>query len=294
MALDSIFRHTGSAAITISVAMLCAAVVPIAAGAQATASGTTQPAQAQHSQTTAHSAKRPVHRHVAKAKALTPVAEAPPPPPPPPDWPVNDKAQEASVDWNGRNLHIAATNSSLQQILRDVSTATGVKVEGEAADERIYGSYGPASAREVLAKLLDGTGYNVLMVGDKGEGTPRELVLTVKTNAAPKTSAAENPARQNADDEAQEDPEPPEQTNPVPHRPFGVSPASQPGQGRSPEQIMNEIQQRQQQIQQQQQQIQQQGQPQQQPGQPGQQQPGQAQPQPGQPQQNPQAQPPND
>ncbi len=186
------------------------------------------------------------------------------------------------MDWNGRNLRIAATNSSLQQILRDVSTATGVKVEGEAADERIYGSYGPAPAREVLAKLLDGTGYNVLMVGDKGEGTPRELVLTVRTNSAPKPSAADNPTRQNADDEAQEDPEPPEQTNPVPHRPFGVSPAAQPGQGRSPEQIMNEMQQRQLQIQQQQQQIQQQqGQPQQQPG---------------QPQQNPQAQPqpPND
>jgi hypothetical protein len=257
--------------------------MPIAAGAQVTANGTAQPdqAQAQQSQTTPNSAKHPAHRRVAKAKALTPVAEAPPPPPPPPDWPVNDKAQEASVDWNGRNLHIAATNSSLQQILRDVSTATGVKVEGEAADERIYGSYGPAPAREVLAKLLDGTGYNVLMVGDKGEGTPRELVLTVRTNSAPKSSTAENQARQSTDDEAQEDPEPPEQTNPVPHRPFGVSPAAQPGQGRGSEQIMNEMQQRQLQIQQQQQQIQQQqGQPQQ-PGQPGQsQQNPQAQPQP--------------
>jgi hypothetical protein len=283
MALSSILRYIGSAAMTISVAALCAAVVPISAGAQAAANGTIQPAQAQNSQTAAHPAKRPPHRHVVKAQALAPVAEAPhPAPPPPPDWPVNDKAQEASVDWNGRNLHIAATNSSLQQILRDVSTATGLKVEGEAADERIYGSYGPAPAREVLAKLLDGTGYNVLMVGDKGEGTPRELVLTVRTNTAPKSSAAENPARQSADDEAQEDPEPPEQTNPVPHRPFGVSPAAQPGQGRSPDQIMNEMQQRQQQIQQQQQQIQQQQ------GQPPQQQ------QPGQPPQNPQAQQPND
>ncbi len=260
MALGSVLRHTGLAALTIALA----AAVPVAAGAQAagvpdsSARSTAQQPAAHGSQPAAHSTKRPAHPRAAKAEALTPVVEAPhPPPPPPPNWPVNDKAQLASVDWNGRNLRIAATNSSLQQILRDVSTATGVKVEGEAADQRIYGSYGPAPAREVLSQLLDGSGYNVLMVGDKGEGTPRELVLTTRTQAAPKAVAADAQGRQNADDEVQEDPEPVEQPNSVPHRPFPISPA-QPGQGRSPEQIMNEMQQRQQQIQEQQQQ---QGQP---------------------------------
>jgi hypothetical protein len=63
-----------------------------------------------------------------------------------------------------------ATNSSLQQILSDVSTATGVKVEGTPGDQRVYGSYGPAPARDVLSQLLDGSGYNVLMIGDQGEG----------------------------------------------------------------------------------------------------------------------------
>jgi hypothetical protein len=167
------------------------------------------------------------------------------------------------VDWNGRNLSIAATNASLQQILHDVSTATGVKVEGQAADERIYGRFGPAPAREVLSQLLDGSGYNVLMVGDKGEGTPRELVLTARTHAAPKAaSEAEEHAQQNADDDAPEEPEPIEQPSPGAHRPFIIPPGQQPGQGRSPEQVIQEMQQRQQQlIQQQQQQQQQQGQP---------------------------------
>ena len=281
MALVFVFRHIGSAARTITLATFCSVVVPIAAHGQAAATpnpaanGAAPPSVAKPSQSAAHSEKPPVHRHKTKAEALAKVAEAPhPAPPPPPDWPVNDKAEQASVYWNGRNLHIAATNSSLQQILHDVSTATGVKVEGEATDERIYGSYGPAPARVVLGELLEGSGYNVLMVGDKGEGTPRELVLTVRTQAEPKSAAAAAHARQSADDEVQEDPEPVEQPNPGMHRPFGGAPGQpgqpgQPDQGASPEQIMNEMQQRRQQMQQQ-----------------------QGQPVPPQP--NPQAQPPND
>jgi hypothetical protein len=176
------------------------------------------------------------------------------PAPPPPDWPVNDKAVPASVSWNGRDLTIAATNSSLQQILAEVSTATGVKVEGEESDQRIFGNYGPAPARDVLNQLLEGSGYNVLILGDKGEGTPRELVLTAKGRAGTSGSGANGQARQNSEDETPEEPEQPEQpVNMLPHRQFG----GQPGQGRTPDQLQQEQQQRQQQLQQQQQQPQQ-------------------------------------
>jgi hypothetical protein len=155
------------------------------------------------------------------------------------------------VSWNGRDLTIAATNSSLAQILTEVSTATGVKVEGEESDQRIFGSYGPASARDVLNQLLDGSGYNVLIIGDKGEGTPRELVLTAKGHVAPSGPGQNSQARQNSEEEAPEPPEQPEQpeqpVNVNQHRPFGM----QPGQGRTPEQLQQELQQRQQQLQQQ-------------------------------------------
>jgi len=40
-----------------------------------------------------------------------------------------------------------------------------------------------APARDVLSELLDGSGYNVLMIGDQGQGTPRTLVLTAKGSA---------------------------------------------------------------------------------------------------------------
>jgi hypothetical protein len=102
----------------------------------------------------------------------------------------------------------------------------------------------------VLNQLLDGMGYNVLIIGDKGEGTPRELVLTAKTHVAPSGPGANAQARQSAEDEAPEEPEPqqPEQPNNLnQRRPFGL----QPGQGRTPEQLQQEMQQRQQQLQQQ-------------------------------------------
>jgi hypothetical protein len=269
MALVSDLRRSGSMALAFAFAVFCVVAAPVKAQGQATPAASTSASAPASANATAQppatdrtpSAKHPRHGHAAKVESSQAVVEAPHPPPPP-DWPVNDQAKQASVDWNGRNLSIAATNASLQQILRDVSTATGVKVEGQAADERIYGRFGPAPAREVLSQLLDGSGYNVLMVGDKGEGTPRELVLTARAHATGVAAVGtEAHATQNADDDAPEEPEPVEQPSPGAHRPFGIPPG-QPGQGRNPEQVIQEMQQRQQQlIQQQQQQPQQPQQP---------------------------------
>jgi hypothetical protein len=158
------------------------------------------------------------------------------------------------VNWNGRNLTVVATNASLQQILSQVSAVTGVKVDGAETDQRIYGKYGPASARDVLSQLLDGSGYNVLIIGDKGEGTPRELVLTARTSMSAPSPRGNAQPSQNADDEAPDEPEQPEPANVIQHRPFTM----QPGQGRSPEQLQQEEQQRIEQLREQQQQQQQQ------------------------------------
>ena len=47
------------------------------------------------------------------------------------------------------------------------------------SDERVFGAYGLRSqARDVLAQLLQGSGYNVIMIGDQGQGTPRQLLLS--------------------------------------------------------------------------------------------------------------------
>ncbi len=60
-------------------------------------------------------------------------------------------------------------------------------------DQRIFGAYGPGPARDVLSQLLDGSGYNVLMIGDQGQGTPRRIVLSARPAGPAQPSG--NPAQ---------------------------------------------------------------------------------------------------
>jgi hypothetical protein len=161
-----------------------------------------------------------------------------------PLWPANEKPVEAAVTWNGQGLRISAANSSLRQILEDVASATGATVEGIETDQRIFGVYGPGKARDVLTQLLHGTSYNVLMIGEQGEGTPREIVLSLRKHATVGTAVAANPSSKgDDDDDADDQPQPPQQ--PPPMRP-GFGP-----HGRTPPEVQQEMQQRQQQGQQQ-------------------------------------------
>lgn len=223
------------------------AAAPLIAAAQQTAS---LPAAAE---TTAH---KPIHHHRRTATMLTapatpaPAAQAIPATPKPPDWPVNDRPTEATVVWNSQGLRIDASNSSLGQILKDVATATGAKVEGLAQDQRIasqrvFGSYGPGSARDILIKLLDGTGFNLLLIGDQGQGTPREIVLSAKPTGAAPPVANGQPDANDDNDNADDQPQPQPQPQPPPNMNNGFAPGAVP---RTPQQIMLEMQQRQQQL----------------------------------------------
>jgi hypothetical protein len=128
-----------------------------------------------------------------------------------PQWPVNEKPIEAVVTWNSQGLRIEATNSSLQQILKEVSAATGATVQGMEADQRIFGAYGPGEARDVLSQLLQGSGYNVVMIGDQGQGTPREIILSSRRSgdSIPVATAAQNQDEDVETEEQQQLPQPP-------------------------------------------------------------------------------------
>jgi hypothetical protein len=204
---------------------------------------------------TVHSRKRPsAARHIATT-AQAAAAAPKPVSPPPPDWPANDKPVDASVTWDSHGLRIDADNSSLEQILRDVSTATGAKVEGLDTDQRVYGKFGPGQARDVLSQLLQGTGYNVVMIGDQGQGTPRQIVLSTPNSAGAHPAANANAAQAAAsDDDSDTDDQPQTPPNVMPMHP-GFAPGAPP---RSPLQIQM---QQQQLLRQQQQQQEQQGNP---------------------------------
>jgi hypothetical protein len=129
-----------------------------------------------------------------------------------PNWPANNKPAEASIVWDSHGLFIQASNSSLDQILNDVSLKTGAKVEGMGADERVFGTYGPGAVRDVLTELLEGSGYNILLVGDLGQGTPRRIVLSGRPRGPAQPSGQSAPA--DSEDQGQMmAPEPP-QTGP--------------------------------------------------------------------------------
>jgi len=195
-----------------------------------------------------------------------------------PKWPVNDTPNPPSVVWDASGLRINASNSSLQQILTEVSTNTGTKVVGNVPDQRVFGSYGPGQASDVLLQLLQGSGFNVLLAGDLGHGAPSQIVLTQRHGGASSPATGPNPQQQqmqpDQDDnetvDQPEQPEQPEETVPAIPAPTQQPEQGQPGvppngQMRTPQEIMQEMQQRQllqqQQMQQQIQQQQQQGNP---------------------------------
>jgi hypothetical protein len=243
----------------------CAALAALAAIPAAPARAIQAPAANPAAVT---STQPPAHRHhytqakpSAKPSGAVPApapAPAQPPAPPPPNWPINDKPAAANVVWDSHGLRIVADNSSLAQILDDVSTDTGAKVEGMGADQRIFGTYGPGPARDVLSDLLDGAGYNVLMIGDRGQGTPRQIVLSAPPNGPAPVGNNRNLNNEEELEVEQEPPPEPPQLQPPPPQPPNVP-------VRTPQQIRQELEERNPQMMQQMQQQEQNGQPNNQP-----------------------------
>jgi hypothetical protein len=100
-----------------------------------------------------------------------------PEPPPVPLTPSQRPPQRAQVTYADGTLSISANNASLNQILRQIGTETGMKITGGVTDDRVFGQYGPDSPAQVLAALLDGTGSNMILVHHDG-AEPSELILT--------------------------------------------------------------------------------------------------------------------
>jgi len=198
-----------------------------------------------------------------------PSATSPTPAAPPPQAPVSansatppsllDKpAEPAKVDLASGRLTIHADNSSLVEIINKLKTDSGMTVDGLGSDQRIFGSYGPGDPQEVLSALLDGSGYNVVMVGRTETGTPRQLSLTPRGAGVSRggPGGRQQPVAQDEDndDEAQQQPQPASELPSPPQQPPQQGNPQQNGV-RTPQQMLQELQQmRQQQMQQQQQQ----------------------------------------
>ncbi len=127
----------------------------------------------------------PVAHHHRVHKAPAPVVLPPMPHGPLSQLPMDQiPATPAKVSYEGGLLSISAQNSSLGEILRDVRQLTGASIEipqSQGANERVVTSLGPGAPRDVLAKLLNGSSFNYVMVGSTSDpAAVSSLILTPK------------------------------------------------------------------------------------------------------------------
>jgi hypothetical protein len=153
---------------------------------------------------------------------------------------LQEPAKEAKIVFAGDTLSIHADNSSLAAILHQVAAKSGMQVDGLGSDERVFGTFGPGAPRDVLADLLNGTAYNLVLLGDLTNGAPRELILTPTSRAGgtPAATASDvNPDEAVSSDQETAD-APPDVPPPSPPPPGAV-----PGNGvRTPQQLFEQLQ----------------------------------------------------
>jgi hypothetical protein len=152
---------------------------------------------------------------------------------------LQQPAQEAKIVLDQNRLSIHADNSSLAGILRQVASSSGMKIEGLSGDERVFGTFGPGAPRDVIAELLDGTAYNVALIGDLDNGAPRELLLTPTSHGPAAPAPAPQANSDDANDQESQD-VPPQSPPEVPQSPTTQTPAT-PGV-RTPQQLFEQLQ----------------------------------------------------
>lgn len=102
---------------------------------------------------------------------------------PVPAIPLDSMAPVApQVSYQNSQLTIVAPNSTLADILRAVKKQTGAEIDIPSAPERVVTHLGPGPAREVLAELLNGSRFNYVLLGSSTDNASlARVVLVVKT-----------------------------------------------------------------------------------------------------------------
>ncbi len=184
---------------------------------------------------TAAASQPKAHPHRKKAPPDPPVQEAPAPPPTLAESPPTP----AQVTYNNGQLTIVAQNATLSQVLRSVQSLTGASIEMPAgvSSVRVVGQLGPGQPRDVLNALLNGSKFNYIILGVTGDpGAVQKVILTTLKPAAAVNTAQNNVAPppeepQEEENYGEAEPQPPSQT-PVPpqfrHRPNNM-PGRMPG-----------------------------------------------------------------
>jgi hypothetical protein len=107
------------------------------------------------------------------------------------------------VTYKNGQLMVTASNASLDEVLRAISAQTGTIIDfpaGSAAD-RIAVREGPASVRYVLTSLLNGSGFNYVIL--ESPDSPGKLTRVVLAKAGQTADVLPQPAIEQKDGEDQ-------------------------------------------------------------------------------------------
>ena len=96
------------------------------------------------------------------------------------------------VSYQNAQLTIVAQNSTLGDILRAVRKQTGAEIEIPAAPERVVTHLGPGPARDVVAELLNGSRFNYVLLGSAADNAVLTRVVLV-AKAGPDNATPNNP-----------------------------------------------------------------------------------------------------
>jgi hypothetical protein len=144
---------------------------------------------------------------------------------------------------------VQATNSSLSSVITAIRNKTGIEFEGmENVSERVVLALGPAPAGEVLSAIFAGPKYDFVAIGrPDSPGIVQRVIVTMKSKGGAEAPQPARTAGQDADDEDTPDEQVNSGNDPqdTPAQPPPTA-AQQPPQGqqqpKSPEQLLQELQ----------------------------------------------------
>jgi hypothetical protein len=164
------------------------------------------------------------------------------------------------VSLDNGALTIVAENSTMADVLTQLRAATGIKIEtlGGPSGERIAARIGPAPVRDVILSLVQGSGYDFIILGVEGRPDAVErLILTPKASSGAVTASSPQrsysgtnavysaPQPEPSDDDDNEGfapaPTPMAQPNPSEQNAAPGNVPPNPGQPRTPEQLLEEL-----------------------------------------------------
>ncbi len=201
-------------------------------------------------------AKKPLATPVPAATAPQSAAEIPRPAVP--LRPSQMPAVPPRVSLVNGALTIVAENSTMADILTQLRAATNIKIEtlGGPSGERVAVRIGPAPVRDVILSLVQGSGYDFIILGVEGQPNAVErLILTPKTSSGAITASTPQrsysgtnavysaPQPEPSDDDGNEGfaPAPMPQPNPSEQNAAPGNVPPNPGQPRTPEQLLEEL-----------------------------------------------------